>query len=93
MNSDLEVSGREMQVNYHRFLRLEYSASQIEELLDKLTASLTGEELQFVETIYHKEMKLQVDLFWSLTNHAKLELFPGALLADVVWQLLNHQKP
>ncbi|MFS7975519.1 putative thiaminase-2/PQQC, hem oxygenase-like, multi-helical, HAD superfamily [Helianthus anomalus] len=43
--------------------KFEDSASQIEELLDKLTVSLTGEELQFVETIYHKAMKLQVDFF------------------------------
>ncbi|KAI3806103.1 hypothetical protein L1987_21995 [Smallanthus sonchifolius] len=45
--------------------KYEDSASQIEELLDKLTVSLTGEELQFVETIYHKAMKLQVDFFWA----------------------------
>lgn len=45
--------------------KFEDSASQIEELLDKLTVSLTGEELQFVETIYHKAMKLQVDFFSS----------------------------
>ncbi|PWA40790.1 heme oxygenase-like, multi-helical, HAD-like domain protein [Artemisia annua] len=43
--------------------KFEASASQIEELLDKLTVSLTGEELQFVETIYHKAMKLQVEFF------------------------------
>ncbi|KAJ0742403.1 putative thiaminase-2/PQQC, heme oxygenase-like, multi-helical, HAD superfamily [Helianthus annuus] len=43
--------------------KFEDSASQIEELLDKLTVCLTGEELQFVETIYHKAMKLQVDFF------------------------------
>lgn len=43
--------------------KYEASASQIEELLDKLTVCLTGEELQFVETIYHKAMKLQVEFF------------------------------
>ncbi|XP_076901897.1 bifunctional TH2 protein, mitochondrial-like [Bidens hawaiensis] len=43
--------------------KFEDSASQIEELLDKLTVSLTSEELQFVETIYHKAMQLQVDFF------------------------------
>lgn len=43
--------------------KYEASASQIEELLDKLTVCLTGEELQFVETIYHKAMKLQVDFY------------------------------
>ncbi|GJY14339.1 retrovirus-related pol polyprotein from transposon TNT 1-94 [Tanacetum coccineum] len=37
------------------------SPSQIEELLEKLTVSLTVEELQFVKTIHHKAMKLQVD--------------------------------
>ncbi|KAD6120051.1 hypothetical protein R6Q59_026079 [Mikania micrantha] len=45
--------------------KFEDSASQIEELLDKLTVSLTSEELQFVDTIYHKAMKLQVDFFWA----------------------------
>lgn len=43
--------------------KYEDSASQIEDLLDKLTVCLTGEELQFVENIYQKAMKLQVEFF------------------------------
>ncbi|CAI9266585.1 unnamed protein product [Lactuca saligna] len=34
-----------------------------EELLEKLTVCFSGEELQFVETIYHKVIKLQVDFY------------------------------
>ncbi|XP_071716313.1 bifunctional TH2 protein, mitochondrial-like isoform X2 [Rutidosis leptorrhynchoides] len=43
--------------------KFEALASQIEELFDKLTVSLTGEELHFVETVYQNAMKLQVNFF------------------------------
>ncbi|XP_076908245.1 bifunctional TH2 protein, mitochondrial-like [Bidens hawaiensis] len=57
--------------------KFEDSAYQIEELLDKLTVSLTSEELQFVETIYHKAMKLQVDFFSSqpITQNTVVPLY------------------
>ncbi|KAL3520600.1 hypothetical protein ACH5RR_018749 [Cinchona calisaya] len=39
------------------------SALQTEELLDKLSVSLTGEELDIIEKLYHQAMKLELDFF------------------------------
>lgn len=39
------------------------SALQIEDLLDKLSISLTGEELHIIEKLYHQAMKLEKDFF------------------------------
>ncbi|KAM1549725.1 hypothetical protein EV2_011003 [Malus domestica] len=39
------------------------SAVQIEELLDKLSVSLTGEELDIIENLYHQAMKLEIEFF------------------------------
>lgn len=36
---------------------------QTEDLLDKLSVSLTGEELDIIEKLYHQAMKLEIDLF------------------------------
>lgn len=36
---------------------------QTEELLDKLSVSLTGEELDIIEKLYHQAMKLETDFF------------------------------
>ncbi|KAK7848534.1 bifunctional th2 protein, partial [Quercus suber] len=44
----------------------EASALQIEEMLDKLSISLTGEELEVIEKLYHQAMKLEVDFFSTL---------------------------
>ncbi|KAJ4785030.1 hypothetical protein LUZ62_036276 [Rhynchospora pubera] len=41
----------------------EDSARQIEELLDKLSISLTGEELDVIGKLYQQAMKLEVDFF------------------------------
>ncbi|KAH7543341.1 hypothetical protein FEM48_Zijuj02G0174000 [Ziziphus jujuba var. spinosa] len=41
----------------------EESAMQTEELLDKLSVSLTGEELDIIEKLYHQAMKLELDFF------------------------------
>ena len=38
---------------------------QTEELLDKLSVSLTGEELDIIENLYHQAMKLEIDFFIS----------------------------
>ncbi|KAL5996648.1 hypothetical protein ACLOJK_007567 [Asimina triloba] len=43
----------------------EASALQIEDLLDKLSISLTGEELEIVEKLYHQAIKLEIDFFYS----------------------------
>lgn len=39
------------------------SALQTEDLLDKLSVSLTGEELDIIEKLYHQAMKLEIDFF------------------------------
>ncbi|KAM1052192.1 hypothetical protein FF1_033677 [Malus domestica] len=39
------------------------SAVQTEELLDKLSVSLTGEELDIIEKLYHQAMKLEIEFF------------------------------
>lgn len=36
---------------------------QTEELLDKLSISLTGEELEVMEKLYHQAMNLEIDFF------------------------------
>ncbi|XP_043720260.1 bifunctional TH2 protein, mitochondrial-like isoform X2 [Telopea speciosissima] len=41
----------------------ETSAQQTEELLDKLSVSLTGEELEVMEKLYHQAMKLEIEFF------------------------------
>ncbi|CAK7341205.1 unnamed protein product [Dovyalis caffra] len=39
------------------------SALQTEDLLDKLSVSLTGEELDVIQKLYHQAMKLEIDFF------------------------------
>ncbi|XP_016477860.1 bifunctional TH2 protein, mitochondrial [Nicotiana tabacum] len=39
------------------------SALQTEDLLDKLSVPLTGEELDIIEKLYHQAMKLEIDFF------------------------------
>ncbi|KAM3290009.1 bifunctional TH2 protein, mitochondrial isoform X2 [Capsicum chacoense] len=39
------------------------SALQTEDLLDKLSVSLTGEELDIIEKLYHQAMKLEIQFF------------------------------
>ncbi|RYQ91051.1 hypothetical protein Ahy_B09g096916 isoform C [Arachis hypogaea] len=39
------------------------SALQTEDLLDKLSVSLTGEELDVIEKLYYQAMKLEIDFF------------------------------
>ncbi|XP_062084338.1 bifunctional TH2 protein, mitochondrial isoform X2 [Humulus lupulus] len=41
------------------------SSAQTEELLDKLSVSLTGEELDIIEKLYHQAMKLEIEFFLS----------------------------
>ncbi|XVE62697.1 hypothetical protein DITRI_Ditri06bG0140600 [Diplodiscus trichospermus] len=41
------------------------SALQIEDLLDKLSVSLTGEELNIIEKLYHQAMKLEIEFFYA----------------------------
>ncbi|KAK8945869.1 hypothetical protein KSP40_PGU009555 [Platanthera guangdongensis] len=39
------------------------AALQIEDLLDKLSVPLTGEELDVIQKLYHQAMKLEIDFF------------------------------
>ncbi|KAA8543426.1 hypothetical protein F0562_021079 [Nyssa sinensis] len=48
--------------------KFEAAALQIEDLLDKLSISLTGEELEVIEKLYHQAMKLEVDFFSAQPN-------------------------
>ncbi|GMI79132.1 PALE GREEN 1, THIAMINE REQUIRING 2 [Hibiscus trionum] len=41
------------------------SALQTEDLLEKLSVPLTGEELNIIEKLYHQAMKLEVEFFYS----------------------------
>ncbi|KAE8684227.1 putative aminopyrimidine aminohydrolase [Hibiscus syriacus] len=41
------------------------SALQTEDLLDKLSVPLTGEELNIIEKLYHQAMKLEIEFFYS----------------------------
>ncbi|XP_021893778.1 bifunctional TH2 protein, mitochondrial-like [Carica papaya] len=41
----------------------EEAASQTEDLVDRLSISLTGEELEVIEKLYHQALKLEVDFF------------------------------
>lgn len=42
---------------------MQASALQTEELLDKLSISLTGGELEVIGKLYHQAMKLEIDFF------------------------------
>ncbi|KAL1559630.1 bifunctional TH2 protein, mitochondrial-like isoform X1 [Salvia divinorum] len=61
--------------------KFEASASRIEDLLDKLSISLTGEELDVVERLYHRAMKLKLDFIWSQSVVQKT-VVPFSLLRD-----------
>lgn len=61
------------------------SAKQTEELLEKLSVCMTGEELDIIEKLYQQAMKLEVEFFHAqpfaqptivplLKNHSKDEL-------------------
>ncbi|KAL2470582.1 putative aminopyrimidine aminohydrolase [Abeliophyllum distichum] len=52
--------------------KFEASAGRIEVMLDKLSVSLTGEELEVVERLYHQAMKLELEfiLTQSVVNRA-----------------------
>ncbi|RLM61050.1 uncharacterized protein C2845_PM14G20430 [Panicum miliaceum] len=50
-------------INTYASSDFEGNALQIEELLDKLSISLTGEELEIIAKLYQQAMKLEVEFF------------------------------
>lgn len=50
-------------------------------MLDKLSISLTGEELDVVERLYHRAMKLELDFIWSQPV-AQQTIVPFSLLRN-----------
>lgn len=58
------------------------SALQTEDLLDKLSVSLTGEELDIIEKLYHQAMKLEIEFFCA-----------QPLVQQTVVPLLKDHKP
>nr|CAB3481769.1 unnamed protein product [Digitaria exilis] len=50
-------------INTYASSDFEDNALQIEELLDKLSVSLTGEELEIIGKLYQQAMKLEVEFF------------------------------
>lgn len=59
------------------------SVAQTEELLDKLSVSLTGEELDVIEKLYHQAMKLEVD-FYSAQPMVQPTVIPLSWVTDPV---------
>ncbi|KAL6968137.1 hypothetical protein U1Q18_033940 [Sarracenia purpurea var. burkii] len=59
----------------------EDAALQIEDRLDKLSVSLTGEELNIIERLYHQAMKLEV-MFFSAQPILQQTIVPFARLYD-----------
>lgn len=53
-------------INNYSSENYEAAAVQIEELLDKLSVSLTGEELEVIEKLYHRAIKLEIEFFSAL---------------------------
>ncbi|XVF32320.1 hypothetical protein REPUB_Repub17cG0071700 [Reevesia pubescens] len=52
-------------IDHYCSQNFETYAFRIEELLDMLSVSLTGEELDVIERLYHQSMRLEVDFFSS----------------------------
>ncbi|MQM05619.1 hypothetical protein Taro_038438, partial [Colocasia esculenta] len=52
-------------INTYASPDFEASALQIEELLDKLSISLTGEELDVTEKLYRQAVKLEIEFFYA----------------------------
>lgn len=68
------------------FVREQAAAVQLEELLDKLSVPLTGEELGLIEKIYRQAMKLEIE-FFSAQPIAQPAVVPLIKLHDPMEQL------
>ncbi|KAG6658864.1 hypothetical protein CIPAW_04G190900 [Carya illinoinensis] len=72
-------------------------AFQIEDMLDKLSICLTGEELEVIEKLYHQAMKLEAD-FFSTQPISQQTIVPLARVLDPAeadlrstWNFLSTQ--
>lgn len=65
---------------------IQEQAVQIEELLDRLSVSLTGEELNLIEKLYRHAMKLEIEFF--AVQPTTSAVVPLTELHDAVEQLL-----
>ncbi|XP_077252750.1 bifunctional TH2 protein, mitochondrial-like [Tasmannia lanceolata] len=65
----------------------EASTLQVEDLLDKLSISLTGEELEVIERLYHQAMKLEI-VFFSTQPIVQQTVLPLSRVHDVAGQRL-----
>jgi hypothetical protein len=61
---------------------------QIEDMLDKLSISLTGEELEVIQKLYHQALKLEVD-FFATQPIAQQTIVPLARVHDPAEYHLN----
>lgn len=63
------------------------NAFQIEELLDKLSVSLTGEELEIIGKLYQQAMRLEVEFFSAQPVHQPV-VAPLSRYCDQKYKLL-----
>ncbi|KAH9308063.1 hypothetical protein KI387_035974, partial [Taxus chinensis] len=69
----------------------EASATQIEELLDKLAISLTGEELEVLGRLYHQALKLEIEFFSAqpLSQRTSVPVLKVGDLADTRYTVVS----
>ncbi|KAJ4842667.1 beta ketoadipyl CoA thiolase, th2 [Turnera subulata] len=63
LDSEVETHPYKKWVECYSCESFEASAQQTEGLLDRLSVSLTGEELDIIEKLYHQAMKLEIEFF------------------------------
>ncbi|ONK63842.1 uncharacterized protein A4U43_C07F19500 [Asparagus officinalis] len=73
-------------IEYYSSKSFEAEAVQIEELLDKLSVPLTGEELSLIEKLYLQAMKLETE-FFSAQPIAQQSVVPLTKLNDPIEHL------
>ncbi|KAL6901027.1 hypothetical protein ACP4OV_005703 [Aristida adscensionis] len=79
-------------INMYASSDFEDNAFQIEELLDKLSVSLTGEELEIIGKLYQQAMRLEVGFFSAqpVDQPVVAPLSRYSILAEIA--ILSHQK-
>ncbi|GMP68031.1 hypothetical protein CsSME_00027791 [Camellia sinensis var. sinensis] len=55
--------GSQFDTSFNQNNSIHDSALQTEDLLDKLSVSLTGEEIDIIEKLYHQAMRLEIEFF------------------------------